>query len=323
MPLYQESCKVIEGIDDTEIEFSVANTKNWCTLTNTNSIFCGNPLSDFDLKVISTKTGEIIISGNISSIQPIDSFVKARIGIKADNHNLDKYLTKSYIDMTLDDLLYTLAADYSISLNDANLKSLEEVQAEYHYSIWSTDDGKLKVGEVLQQMAETLGIWIYTIQGKVYLANYLMPNEPGYRGLIKEYDILTSEQSYQYNDIINQYNIKYYLSQEQPATDTDNNNVGKRSRTIYGERATKEIDASQQNNFVIMTKEGAIKAGENYIKRYIAPVLTVKIELPIEYAYYLVPGDIVTIDNDIIRYQIITKETNVLGSKVSIEMWGL
>ena len=302
---------------DNEIVLNVVNKDNWCNLTYENSIFYGNPLSHFYITAYDTLFNDkLLFKGVVSRVKPLDSG-KSEIALKNNLTELEQNITTSYYYKTIKEIFEIFRDEYSINIDLSNVSILQEQKENYLYSIRINEDEQLQVKDLITTMSENLGVFIYSSKETLYIKPYYQYLHGSYTAEIDNYDILNYTKDRDYSSIINQYEIKYYLNQETPITDTDN--IGKLSRNLNGENPVKEIDASQQSNFVIMSKDGAKQSGNNYIYRFKDNIVKLNIELVEKYYWYLEIGEFYLIDNKI--YQLISKSLNINGSKTNCEFW--
>jgi len=68
-------------------------------------------------------------------------------------------------------------------------------------------------------------------------------------------------------DIINDFSIGYYGDNEIPATDSNNNNIGYKSRLKYGIKTLPEMRSNERAQIIYKDLTSALYIGEGYIKR--------------------------------------------------------
>jgi hypothetical protein len=315
-----EYCLEIPEIRDSVIES--ISTDNTCSITVYNihkfcDMFNGLPLSHFDLYIRDIHSNnKLILKGRLTEVKPKDD-QKAEIIVKNDMYNLDKNISQSYYNKTLSQLLINIESDYSLNINNASVVCLIEELHGYEYSVRVNTDETLSLVEAINQLSEATGIFIYTSFGALYVKPYNRIGSSLYFSEINTDDILVWEKEITYDKIINQMSIKYYMGQETPVG--DENNFGNNSRTLYGEKAKGEIDASQQSNVMIMSKDGALQSVDNYIRRYRKAIEVSKLSFSKEYFIELELGEWYLIDNK--YYQLITKALTTNGNKCECEFW--
>jgi len=81
------------------------------------------------------------------------------------------------------------------------------------------------------------------------------------------------------NEVINNFSIGYYGDAGIPANDSDNNNLGLKSRARYGERSLPEFSTGDENIIVFKDKTTAVWIGEQYVRRNHRDIDTIPLPL--------------------------------------------
>ena len=315
IPEYRESIEESISTDNTTV-ISVKNKYNFCDPKYEKSIFYNKPLSDFYLTITETTLDKIILTGQITEVYS-NEYTKGEIVIKNDVINLDTVITNDYVGYTLLDMMRFISIDYDIAINLSDIICLRENEMKYLYTMRRNNDEQYKVINLLTDISEALGIFIYLSNNEVRFKSYNPLDITSYYANINLDDVLELKSKLDYDKIINQYSVKYYLNAQNPIRDI--NLIGLDSRNINGEKPTKEIEASQENNFQIIEKSGAVNSGENYINRYKDSIVILDITLSDTWFWFLELCENYLIGDR--AYQLITKSLNIAGSKCNCEFW--
>jgi len=296
---------------DNEIVLEINNKNNFLSLSNPSSLFYKKPLSNFYI-TIRNKSDLLLMKGNITEIDARENLT-GNVTIKTENYSLDKIINKSYYYCTIYYLFLILEKEYGININFSDVSILNENVKGYMYSVKAVEDDTITVYDLLNNMAETLGIYIYLENGFVRCKNY-NPKMEGYFQEINLNDLYDFNSQTCYDNIVNQFSVKYYLNEENPVNDV--NDIGKDSTSIYGEKPVKDINGSQENQFIIMERIGAINSGENYVNRYKNSLVELTASMNSDYFWLYPIGELFLIDNN--YYQLISKSLDVVGLKTEM-----
>jgi len=162
----------------------------------------------------------------------------------------------------------------NLSFTDYNEKSFQKSIAKY------TDEGCFiqchfsKDDDVnLQGALDKLSLYgcadVYTHKNKIYFKHW-QPFTGGVKVLLELRDLRKLPViDYALNDIINEYRISYDGSEDTPATDSGNNNIGNISRQddYFGEVELEELPGGAGEEIVFQDLTSAVYIGECYIRR--------------------------------------------------------
>jgi len=153
-----------------------------------------------------------------------------------------------------------------------NNKSITDSSARYEANdcyikchIEKGDDMNLQT--FLDKMGAVGCADVYTFYNEIYFKHW-KPFTGGVKVKLVESDLRTAPMVGEpESEIINQYDIDYVGSDDTPANDTDNNNIGNKSREVYNTHELESLDGSAENEIEIKDLASAVYLGECYIRR--------------------------------------------------------
>jgi hypothetical protein len=132
-----------------------------------------------------------------------------------------------------------------------------------------TSDGKTFI-QAIETLAELSNAYLYVHNDELYFVHWqeftggtTTTINGNRRGVLKTAPIVNSPE----NEIINQYSIDYYESGKNPATDTNSNVIGLKSRNRFGLYPLQTFRTGSNQQFVFMDKTSATYIGESYMNK--------------------------------------------------------
>jgi hypothetical protein len=153
----------------------------------------------------------------------------------------------------------------SINTSDAQL----DTNSCYLKCDITTDDGDTFI-KVIEKLAELSNAYLYVHNDELYFVHWV-PFTGGIsvnlngnnKGVLNKAPMVSSPE----REIINDYSIDYYESGKNPATDSNSNNIGLKSRNKFGRYALPTFRTGSNEQIVFKDKTSAIYIGEGYIKK--------------------------------------------------------
>lgn len=311
---------VISEMGDLQYKatFEVNNTSEWLSEDNENSIIKGIPSNYYNISIKDELMGITIYKGNIIEIHEKPNKI-AEIVTIGQSDEKQKELKTSIISSNILEIIQELSDFFEIDYDYPSFSRTNQGLEEKTFTISASEDNPQKLADILKQLGETLGLWIYIKNNIVYCFPIIL-NPDDLKIEFTNEQILNFETSQSYDKIINEYNIRHLTDVTQ--TDEKNNNTGYDSRKLYGIK-TIDIDGSASSNITIPDQETAILIGDKYIQRYkdVFDIITFTIEG--EIGIYLDLIDIVKINKYNKKYVVLNKEIDLIGNKINITAWEL
>jgi len=316
-PLIKES--LIGESDNVEYKanFKVDNRNEWVSdgKINDNSIMAGTPINYYTINIKDTAFNTNIYKGTVTWINEFAE-KHAEIVTKSIHDTLTQEIKKGIIRSSLFEISAILRSNYNVNINSFSWQYSSLYLQNALLSIIASSDNPITIIDLLKELSEKLGLFIYICREQVYCYPIYMSGQ-GYKVLLKSSQVLSIEISKNYDDIRNNYEIKYYLNNT--VTD-DNRGVGLVSRNTYGENAI-SIDGSSSSNVVIPNASTAVLIGESYLNRYMNPFEVVTFDVEMSVSDYIALVDILYIEPLKKRYTCIDKEYDFNLNKCRITAW--
>jgi hypothetical protein len=251
--------------DNTEFraEFEFDNKDKWASRDYINSIFRDWFYTKYYISIIEEHSSKSLYKGNIENILENPNGL-VTISCKNNLQGTDKELEASYFNYTLTDIAYKIQDDFNLEIDDSTWRLSDSFFNKALFTITASKDNKLKINDMIKQLSETIGLWIFLDVGKVqcYPISF---NPLGYALTLQSKDLLNVEIQNSFDKLVNNFNVKY--SGKGSIEDEKGDNLGTKSRNTYGNK-NKEINGASDNTVIIPNVDIAKLIGNNYLNRY-------------------------------------------------------
>ena len=314
LPNIKES--LITETSDLEYKasFKIKNQSEWLSKDYENSIVSNTPVTFYKLYI--RDNNQLIYQGTINNIieQPDKS---CTVNCKTISDNLTKELTRSLPNLTLLDIIIQITQEFELDYDHYSWLNIDSLFNFTTFNITATESSPLTLIDLLKEMSESLGIWIYLKNNIIFCAPFVS-FEDGYKFSLASSDILDAEIENSFDELRTNYNIKYGV--DSVVLDTNNGNIGKLARNIYGDKPI-ELDATYSSNLTIKDETTAVQVGNWYLERYkdVFDIITFTVKRDLANLIDLL--DVMKIEKFDKRYVILDKEWNLNMNTVKLLAW--
>ena len=270
---------------DSEMIFTVKNNNYQFNEDHSKSLLYGVNWRQGSIKV-KNRHNDTIWEGYIYDIQP-DFQGSAQIIAKSIiNQIIEQPIEYESADWeTVGDALYNIFDAYSFTNYDSKtlqrtINVLTDNGCYVKCSINKSDN--LTLQNAIVKLCEVGCCDYYPWKNNLYIQHW-EENKGSIVTDIQESEILDIPQiSTLMDNVVNEYSIDHYESGGTPETDSNNNNIMSKSRTLYGTREIPAFDTGPGKQVVFKDSTSAVYIGETYYKRvHLNPVDPIKKPLPI------------------------------------------